>query len=295
MNQPYFIVVLAHSLHGRLRRVHVPYHFFYVVIALALFGAVSLFGLASSYLRMSLKVADYNSLRHEFETLRTRYQRLAKESTQKGTQLASLQLLANEVSLAYGLKRTLEGPAEIAHEGHLLPTVSESLEQYNFLKSADLSKYARRANALFQSNMLPAIWPVDGRLMSHFGRRSDPFSGIEAFHTGVDISAPQGTPVKASADGVVTMADWGSDYGRLVIVDHGNGLETYYAHLSTFDVIPGQTVRRGDTVGRSGASGRATSAHLHYEVRRGGTAINPHPYLRSTLAQLSAKPRDYGF
>ena len=127
MHQPYFIVVLAHSLHGRLRRVHVPYQVMYVVLALALIGSVSLFGIISSYLRMSIKVASYNNLREEIEVLRDRYERLEKESKQKGDQLASLQLLANEVTVAYGIKRTMEGPSEIASEGRLIPTVSETL------------------------------------------------------------------------------------------------------------------------------------------------------------------------
>ena len=244
---------------------------------------------------MTLKVANYNSLRQEFETLRARYQRLDKESKQKGVQLASLQLLANEVSMAYGLKRELEGPTDMSHEGRLLPTVSESLEQYNFLKSATFSRYSRRSSALFQTNMLPSIWPVDGRLMSYFGLRSDPFSGESRTHTGVDISALAGTEVKATADGVVSTAEWGGDYGRLVVIDHGNGFETYYAHLSRFEVLPGQTVRRGDVVGRSGATGRATSAHLHYEVRRGHTPVNPHPYLRTAITQGVIKTREYGF
>ena len=294
MNQPYFIVVLAHSLHGRLRRIHVPYAFVYVVLALAVFGAITLFGLTSSYLRMAWKVANYNSLRAEVETLRTKYQRLERETKQTGVQLASLQLLASEVSVAYGIQRSLEGPADISSEGRLLPTVKESLEEYNFLRTANLARLARRANPLFQSNMLPSIWPVDGRLMSHFGRRSDPFSGEGAFHAGVDISAPHGTPIKASADGVVASAQWEGGYGRLVVLDHGNGLQTLYAHMSRFSVVPGQFVRRGEMIGRAGATGRATSAHLHYEVRRSGTAVNPWPYLRATLAQSSPK-REYGF
>lgn len=293
MNQPYFIVVLAHSLHGRLRRVHVPYGFVYVVLALAAFGGLSLVGLAASYSRMMLKVSNYNNLQNEIQTLKTRYQKLEHESRQKGVQLASLQMLASEVSVAYGLQRTMEGPRDISGEGRLLPTVRESLEEYNFLRSANISRFARSGNPVFQSNMLPSIWPVDGRLMSHFGHRSDPFSGMGAFHTGVDISASTGTPVKTSADGVVASAEWAGAYGKLVVVDHGSGLQTWYAHLSRFDVVPGQWVRRGEIVGRAGATGRVTSSHLHYEVRRRGSAINPWPYLKATLAQ-SNKPRDYG-
>jgi murein DD-endopeptidase MepM/ murein hydrolase activator NlpD len=295
LNQPYFIVVLAHSLHGRLRRVHIPYQFVYVVLALALFGGVSLFGFVSSYLRMSLKVANYNTLRQEVDTLRARYHRLEKESKQTDQQLASLQLLASEVSMAYGLKRHLEGPADITNEGRLTPTVSESLEEYNFLKSASFSPYSRKSRALFPGRGLPSIWPVDGRLMSHFGSRTDPFSGEGAFHTGVDISATTGTLVKAAGDGIVTHAEYSGHYGKLVILDHGNGFQTYYAHLSRFNVVAGQGIRRGETVGMSGATGRVTSPHLHYEVRRGGTAVNPYQYLHAPVVAQAQPKADFGF
>jgi murein DD-endopeptidase MepM/ murein hydrolase activator NlpD len=289
LNQPYFIVVVAHSLHGRLRRIQIPYQFVYVVLALAMLGAVTLAGLVSSYTRMVWKVSHYNELRREVETLRTKYQRLESETQQKGVQLASLQLLANEVSVAFGIKRALAGPADGPSEARLVPTVRESLQEYNFLKTAKLSQFSRRANPLFQSNMLPSIWPVDGRLMSFFGNRADPFSGEGAWHSGVDISSPSGTPVRATADGVVASAEWAGAYGRLIVVDHGSGFQTYYAHLSRIDVVPGQWVRRGAAIARVGATGRVTSAHLHYEVRRGGTPINPHPYLRGTLAQSVVK------
>ena len=293
MNQPYFIVVLAHSFHGRLRRVHIPYQFVYALLAIALIGSISLFAIVSSYSRMSLKVASYNNLRQEFEILRSRYERLEKESQQKGVQLASLQLLASEVTVAYGIKRRMEGPLDIASEGRLIPTVSETLEQYNFLKSASLSRFGRANSPLFQTESLPSMWPVDGRLMSYFGRRSDPFSGEGAFHAGIDISAPTGTPVHATADGVVMTAEWSGDYGRLVVVDHGGGIQTFYAHLSRLDVISGQFSRRGEVLGKTGSTGRATGAHLHYEVRRRGTPVNPSQYLRTTYAAVPK--REYGF
>jgi murein DD-endopeptidase MepM/ murein hydrolase activator NlpD len=294
LNQPYFILVLAHSLHGRLRRIHIPYQFVYLVLALAVVGSISLFGFVSSYVRMTLKVANYNSLRQDVETLRAKYHRLEKESKQTDQQLASLQILANEVSIAYGIKHRLEGPAEISTEGRLVPTLSESLEEYNFLKGANLSRYSPRSQ-FFRSVMLPSIWPVNGILLSHFGRRTDPFSGEGAFHTGVDISASRGTSVKVTGDGVVTHAEFSGYYGKLVIVDHGNGVQTYYAHLSKFEVVAGQSIRRGEIVGLSGATGRATSPHLHYEVRRGGTAINPQPYLNSTTTLAKTTRSDLSF
>src|SRR4029079_18176694 len=140
MKQHYFVVVLAHSLHGRLRRIHIPHQALYVVLALALFGSVSLFGMVSSYLRMTWKVANYNTLRDQVNTLRHQYQMLQRENSEKKEQLASLQMMASEVSVALGLKHKIEGADDIANEGPLMPTFKESIEQYNFLKSASFSR-----------------------------------------------------------------------------------------------------------------------------------------------------------
>ena len=290
MKQPYFILVLAHSLHGRLRRVHIPQQVLYVVFALAILGCFTVFGFVSSYARMLWKVANYNSLRAEAATLRSRYQNLQRESKQKDQQLAALQLFASEVSTAYGIKRRLEGPSDIAREGRLAPTYRESIEEYNFLKSASFSRFRRSYTRLWHTNMGPSIWPVDGRFVGAFGWRGDPFSGEQAFHTGVDISASVGTAVRATADGQVTHAEWSGGYGRLVVVEHGGGVQTYYAHLSRIDVIAGQAIRKGELVGALGASGRVTAPHLHYEVRMGGGPVNPYPTLaRSTVARAATK------
>jgi murein DD-endopeptidase MepM/ murein hydrolase activator NlpD len=113
---------------------------------------------------------------------------------------------------------------------------------------------------------------------SSFGYRRDPFTRHAKFHAGVDIKARWGDPVGASQAGVVQYAGWYHGYGNLVIVDHGGGVTTHYAHLSSFDVEPGTHVERGTILGRAGSTGRATSAHLHYEVRLDGAATNPlHP------------------
>src|SRR3984957_11225101 len=152
MKQHYFVVVLAHSLHGRLRRIHIPHQALYLVVGLALFGSVSLFGMVSSYLRMTWKVANYNSLRTEVDTLRTKYQELQRENDQKQEQLASLQMMASEVSMALGLKRRLEGADDIAEDSPLVPTFKESIETYNFLKSASFSRVNRNFAHSWQKN-----------------------------------------------------------------------------------------------------------------------------------------------
>jgi murein DD-endopeptidase MepM/ murein hydrolase activator NlpD len=292
MKQQYFILVLAHSLHGRLRRIHIPHQVVYILLVLALAGGFSIFGFVSSYARMAWKVANYNSLRQEAEELRARYQNLQKVVNQTNEQLASLELLANEVTVAYGIKQKLEGPSDITAEGKLVPTFSDTLAEYNYLRSSNLSRFefARR----WHTHTQPAAWPVDGVLMSSYGQRTDPFSGEGAYHTGVDISAPSGTPVHATADGIVAFADFSGGYGRLVIIDHGNGYETYYAHLSRFDVVTGQEIRQGETVGAVGETGRVTAPHLHYEVRVGKAPVNPYRFL-APKAPLHQAKADFGF
>jgi murein DD-endopeptidase MepM/ murein hydrolase activator NlpD len=291
MKQHYFVVVLAHSLHGRLRRIHIPHHSLYIVLALALFGGVSLFGMVSSYLRMTWKISNYNSLRSELETVRSRYQAQQREMDQKQEQLASFQMLASEMTMALGLKRKIEGTDDISDEGPLMPSFKESIEEYNFLKSASLSRISHTYARAWQKNIVPSLWPVNGRILSRFGDRQDPFSGEGAFHTGVDISATTGTEVHAAADGIVYMAEYeGPGYGKMVIVDHGNGIRTRYAHLSAFDVVAGQEVRRGQIIARSGNTGRTTSPHLHFEVRMGGSAVNPYPYLTKSVMLQQVQP-----
>jgi murein DD-endopeptidase MepM/ murein hydrolase activator NlpD len=295
-HQPYFVVVLAHSLHGRLRRIHIPHKVIYTGFVFSVVCFFVMLAFLSSYLRMSWKVAHYNSLRQEVEALRTKYQELQRVTNQKNEQLATLENFAGEVSVAYGLKRQPGTSSDVVNASNLGPSFHESLSQYNFLQSSTISAIYHEYPRQYQLHSRPSLWPVEGRLMSPFGGRTDPFSGEGAIHTGVDLEAAMGTPVRAAGDGIVVHADWESGYGRLIIVDHGNGVQTYYGHLSSYDVVPGQEVRRGDVIARSGASGRVTSPHLHYEVRLGGTPVNPYPYMMKSIALSVARAqRDLPF
>jgi murein DD-endopeptidase MepM/ murein hydrolase activator NlpD len=297
MKQEYFVVVLAHSLRGRLRRVHIPHTAVYAVVGLALLGCFSAFGFIASYARMAWKVANYNALKREADNLRTRYQNLQKVVSETNTQMATLQFYAKEVSIAYGIKEKLEGPADIAAEGTLVPSYTESLADYNYLLSAEkLALTAHRTRRLQTAvAAIPSLWPVEGIVMSGFAQRTDPFSGEGAFHKGVDLSAAAGTTVRTTADGVVVLAEpVANGYGRLVIIDHGGGVQTYYAHLSKISVHAGQEVHRGEQVGAVGSSGRTTAPHLHYEVRVDGAPRNPMHYL-ANASVFHQVPKDLPF
>ncbi|NIJ33813.1 murein DD-endopeptidase MepM/ murein hydrolase activator NlpD [Sphingomonas oligoaromativorans] len=129
---------------------------------------------------------------------------------------------------------------------------------------------------------VPSQKPVkEFRYTSSFGVRTDPFRGTAAMHPGLDMAAPVGTPVYATADGIVSRAERAGGYGNLVQIEHGKGLETRYGHLSQILVHDGQRVHRGDLIALMGSTGRSTGSHLHYEVRIDGRAVNPMPFLQT--------------
>ena len=142
--------------------------------------------------------------------------------------------------------------------------------------------------ALASGRNVPDMWPILGPVNSGFGQREDPVIGLGVgeFHKGVDIGSPDGTPVHAPADGRVVKAGMGTGYGREIEVDHGNGIVTVYGHLQGYNVVDGEQVVKGQVIGFVGHSGRTTGSHLHYEVQVRGSAVNPHKYLRTTMAQL---------
>jgi murein DD-endopeptidase MepM/ murein hydrolase activator NlpD len=125
------------------------------------------------------------------------------------------------------------------------------------------------------ANATPSIWPAEGWLSGTYGFRRDPITGRPDYHRALDISTDAGRPIYASADGTIKSAGYSGPYGNLVEVDHGFGLMTRYGHMSRFNVKAGASVRRGDVIGYVGSTGRATGAHLHYEVLVNGQPMNP--------------------
>ncbi len=122
-------------------------------------------------------------------------------------------------------------------------------------------------------------WPVDGRRTSDYGNREHPITGEHKFHTGLDIGAAAGTPARTPLAGTVSFAGRNGGYGNYVMVDHGNGIQTAYAHLSAIDVSKGQSVGARDVVGKVGSTGMSTGPHLHFEVKENGKFVDPDTYL----------------
>jgi murein DD-endopeptidase MepM/ murein hydrolase activator NlpD len=317
LRRRYYILFVARGEAGELRKIPLPLKYAYGFLAAAIVGAFTIVGLAGSYTRMLLKTESFNQVRAERETLRQNYRRMAEIAHTRSVQVASLGALANEVTALYGLRQNKLQPAAEKRPGAsasaaaadpapatLAQTddvsqqqVASSIDTFYALRSEALSGRVSRAlesglTANFAGDWTeladaPSMWPVEGPIASGFGVREDPFNGEGAFHTGVDIDAPYGTPVRATADGDVTEAAMAAGYGREVVLDHGHDVRTLYGHLSATAVFPGEHVTRGQIIGYVGQSGRATGPHLHYEVRVHNVPVNPHKYLRVTYAQAA--------
>ncbi|MDE3150276.1 MAG: M23 family metallopeptidase, partial [Acidobacteriota bacterium] len=229
---------------------------------------------------------------------------------------ASLGALASEVTALYGLRRNGLAAGRPAAAAAAAPTpttlavsndvnpqqVTLSLDQLSALRTEALSGRISRAlegglSPTFMGDWTvladaPSLWPIEGRVGSSFGEREDPFNGEGAFHAGIDIDAPYGTPVRATGDATVLDAGRVSGYGREVVLDHGHDMHTLYGHLSSIAVFPGQHVVLGQVIGYVGDSGRSTGPHLHYEVRVHNVPVNPHKYLRTTYEQVAHLDHD---
>ncbi|MDE3187861.1 MAG: M23 family metallopeptidase [Acidobacteriota bacterium] len=313
MRKRYYILFVARDDDGRVRKIPLPLHYVYGFVAASLVGAFTIVGLAGSYTRMLLKTESFNQVRQDRETLRRNYKQMAQIAHDRDVQVASLGALASEVTALYGLRQNkLIAARQAAGASPTAAATPKSLALTDDVSQQDVKLtidqfYALRAQAMSgrvtraleggltpnfagdwtQLADAPSMWPIEGRVTSSFGEREDPLNGEGAFHPGIDISAPYGTAVRATADGEVSDASMGAGYGKEVVLDHGHDLLTVYGHLSGIAVLPGQHVTRGQVIGYVGQTGRATGPHLHYEVRIHHVPVNPHKYLRNTYEQAA--------
>lgn len=161
----------------------------------------------------------------------------------------------------------------------ILTTLSEINNDTELKKIADLTETEDKLRKYL--NSVPTAWPVSGTLSAGYGYRIHPVYKKRMFHEGIDISAPYGTSIKATADGTVKLAEYYGGYGNCVIIDHGYGISTLYGHASKILVKVGQKVNKGDVIAKVGSTGVSTGPHLHYEIQINGSHIDPMIYLES--------------
>jgi murein DD-endopeptidase MepM/ murein hydrolase activator NlpD len=287
--KPSYTFFIASNATGGMRRVRLPWYVLHLVVVLAIVGGITVAAGMGSYSRMLWKATSYNSLRREQDSLKQQYVQLQTQVKDTNQRLNSLQSLAGEVAMAYGITRFRQTPFGLTDSAPEPDAeFQNSVDEFSYLQknatAVAMSSAGMRllpAAQLSTLGIIPSLWPVVGQITGHFGERLDPFSGEGAFHAGLDIASHYGDQVRATADGVIEEVDQRAGYGRLIVIDHGFGVTTWYGHLSGFNVQGGMHVKAGDIIGYEGNSGRSTGPHVHYEVRIYNTPVNPWRYLRN--------------
>jgi murein DD-endopeptidase MepM/ murein hydrolase activator NlpD len=266
----------------------IPYPILAAVGVLALVGLVAICAGTLSYGRMLLKVVDLEKYISENDKLRTENHNYKVQTAQLGEKIDFLETLSHKLEFFSGMKspKAVGGVGGGTSNNQARPVAPDpiaSLAAYN-KKVSSLEDSYRSLDDLITENVLwlaaqPNIMPVKGYITEGWGRRSDPFNpAITEHHPAVDISAPKGKAVVATADAVVIFAGQRAGYGNMVVLDHKFGMTTRYGHLQRIDVQVGQHISRGEIIGSVGETGRTTGPHLHYEVWQRNIPVNPAKY-----------------
>jgi len=221
---------------------------------------------------MAIDVFEYNRMKQKLDYYSSQFSEM--QST-----MAALKKAENEFRRLFSLKtkeKVLEN-LDTSDTGSIDMEKLKDQVKLSMETVGEIKDYMSQQKDLYVST--PKGWPVDGNVTSLFGKRDHPQTGAAQFHTGVDIAAEPGRPVRATADGIVSFADWSGGSGNLVALEHGFGFSTYYAHNKMLNVKAGQKVKRGDIIGYIGSTGNSTGPHVHYEVWKEGKPVNPKDYI----------------
>jgi murein DD-endopeptidase MepM/ murein hydrolase activator NlpD len=297
----YTFIVPSHA-GGKVWRLSIPYSLLAISGIFALVGVMVIGGAAFQYGKMLLKVIDYNDRLSENDALRSENHEYKVQTAQLGEKVDFLETLSHRLMVFSGMSsdKAVGGVGGSAKDVLTRPRSTsagtlQSIASYD-QKVSSLEERLRYINNLITDEVLveaaaPSIQPVKGYITQGWGLRDDPFNpSVKESHPGVDISAPMGSKVVASADGTVIFAGQRAGYGNIIVIDHKFGMTTRYAHLQRMVVDVGQHVSRTDVIGFVGMSGRTTGPHLHYEVWQNNRCLDPTKYFQAPRKSRTGKP-----
>jgi murein DD-endopeptidase MepM/ murein hydrolase activator NlpD len=287
----YSIMIVPHHAQGKPVSVKIPANWVYTAVTSVCLAAIIVGSSIVYSTLLSRRLVDYADTVNKNKQQRAVINTFSAKTEKVARQIDELVKKDNELRRQLGLKgwelkevRTTVSSAEKVN--YLLEKAEEKLAQKE--KSlAELKEWVAFVRSRYAAT--PSSWPIYGRLVSFFGYRRYPWRGM---HTGVDIDATRGAPVRATAPGIVTYTGWRHGYGKTVEVNHGHGVTTLYAHSSGYAVKVGQRISKGQVVCYVGTTGWTTGPHLHYEVRRWGVPRNPVAFLDLNLLTASRLWRD---
>ena len=262
---PVTIMLIPHS---KTRPVNfkVPFIGMFTTIVLCCLGIVFILSIAVDtfeYYRMKDKLNYYSQ---QFLELNKTMAALKKAENE----FKRLFSLKSKEKVLENLDTSDSGSIDMENLKHQIKSTVESV--------GEIKDYLRVQRDIYVAT--PKGTPVIGGISSYYGNREHPRSGEENFHSGIDISSSPGNPVKATADGIVSFSGWSGGSGNLVVLEHGHGFSTFYAHNRSIPVKVGQKVKRGDIIGYVGSTGNSTGPHVHYEIWKDGKSIDPVKYLK---------------
>jgi murein DD-endopeptidase MepM/ murein hydrolase activator NlpD len=257
-----------------------------------------------SYFRTSFDYAELDQLRTENEFLVQRLSEMEVVVDQIKGRMEEIVERDDRIRMVFDIPEVDSETRQLGTGGTLIPEVmpinvntADNLyelqnEIQTLLKSSEFENASfaaildEVASKKYLLDHTPSILPCDGYYSRGFGMKPDPFTGNIQMHAGIDIASDKGTPVIASADGTVNFTGWIGRFGRVVIIDHGFGYRTLYGHLESMNVKKGQSVKRWQTIGTMGSTGRSTGPHLHYEVHKDGRPVDPMPFVLTRIKKI---------
>lgn len=287
MDQRHSTIIFVPHARAKFRKLRVSHRFLFSAASVLVSSLCLSTFFSVQYFTTISQTQELSRLRTQNSELRQANEQFSQSVSSLRGQLQSVEEKTRKLAIIAGVN-----PLQTAPQGGVGGNRIDDRNPYSWPDDIDQIRY--RSNELAENldvlekqfvarnqllSRIPSIAPVRGILTDGYGGRRDPFTGRAASHPAIDISSAHGQPILAPADAVVAKAENASGYGNVVYLSHGYGYSTRYAHLSRFNVKPGQRVRRGDVIGYVGSTGRSTGPHLHYEVRVNGQTANPLEYI----------------
>jgi murein DD-endopeptidase MepM/ murein hydrolase activator NlpD len=282
----FYTFVFAPTVKSPLRKFNVHHRVIYSVLVFAGVGMLTVVYGMYIIAQHAVVVAKLNLTQLENRRLREQNREATSKFDFLQTRLAALDTTQRKLAETSGVGRSSEIPDINKGIGQGGPNTMSSIDVNNIEAATNaLETELRQIKVVYDKSQLklastPTGWPVRGYISDGFGSRRNPFGGGGAeMHAGLDIATNHGTTITSTADGIVIFAGSHAGYGNLVVIDHGYGLTTRYAHMSSYDVTVGDHVTRGKKIGAVGSTGRSTAPHCHYEVRLHDRPVDPFNYL----------------
>ena len=256
--------------HSKTRPINIRVPFIGILVSLIIwcFGTIYIFSITVNTI--------------EYYKMKDRVDYYSQEFMELSTTMSAIRGAEREFRKLFSLesKEDVLEHIDVSDSGSIDMENLKKQVQHTIENVGEIKDYLRVQRDIYFAT--PKGFPVEGRISSPYGKRKHPMSGEVEFHTGLDLSANPGNPVHATADGIVSFSGWSGGNGYLVVLEHGHGFSTFYAHNKKNIVKVGQKVKRGDVIGYVGTTGSSTGPHVHYEIWKDGKHVNPQKYIGGT-------------